>query len=111
MIKKSLSLLLCIVMIFSCFVCVAQAQDDRQKMEEIAKSVFYVSSTPVKNGSITFTINITANQKNIAGAALLVKYDSTVLAPVGCAPSKNTTSNTGTTNNFAGEFAHGVVAP
>ena len=109
MIKKSLSLLLCIVMIFSCFVCVAQAQDDRQKMEETVKSIFYVSSTPVKNSAITYTISITANQKNIAGAALLVKYDSTVLQPIGCAPAKNTTSNTGTTNNFEGEFVHGVV--
>ena len=109
MIKKSLSLLLCIVMIFSCFVCVAQAEGDRDKMEETVKSIFYVSSSPAQNGFITYTISITANQKNIAGAALLVRYDSTVLQPVGCGPVKSTSGDTGTTNNFVGEFIHGNV--
>ncbi len=113
MFKKVLSMLLCIVICISCFSVTA--------IETVAaynvKSLFAVTSSPVKDGLLHYTINITAQQKNIAGAVILVKFDSTVLKPVSkidsetayCSPAQTTNNNTGTTQNFEGTFVHGVT--
>lgn len=108
MFKKSLSLLLCIVIFLSCFMCTAQAVTDSET-DLIAKSLFSVTSSPVRNGYITYTISITANQNNVAGTVLLVEYDSSVIKPVNCSPATTTTTDKGTVNNFSGEFIHGVT--
>ncbi len=105
MFKKIFSLLLCIVMCISCFSVAAvetlAAAD--------AKSLFAITSSPVKDGLLHYTINITANQKNIAGAIILVQYDSTVLKPAYCSPAQTVNATSGTVQNFEGTFIHGVT--
>lgn len=108
MLKKGLSLLLCIVMLISCFgATIVQAHAGVVS----AKSLFIVDGTNVNNGKLNYTISITAQQKGIAGAILLIEYDSTVLAPVeeNCVPCVSTNATQGTVQNFAGEFLNGVT--
>ncbi len=105
MFKKALSLLLCVVMcmgIFTCMVVDASAVYN-------AKSIFAVTSTPVKDNLIKYTINITAEQKTVAGAVINVKFDSNVLKPINCAPAQTTTADSGTKQNFEGSYAYGVT--
>ncbi len=105
MFKRILSLLLCIIMFASCFSCItveaAAAYD--------ARSLFSVTSAPVKDNLLRYTINITSQQKGIAGIVLNVNYDSTVLKPVSCEPAKTTSPNVGTKDNFEGTYVHGVT--
>ncbi|MBR0535703.1 MAG: hypothetical protein IIX14_04925 [Clostridia bacterium] len=105
MFKKSLSMLLSIIILLSCFGSVVVSAADMAD----AKSLFAVTSSPVKNGLVTYTINVTANQSNIAGAVILVEYDSSVLKPLLCEPAKTTNATNGTTQNFEGTFLHGVT--
>ena len=69
MFKKVFSLLLCIVMCVTCFS--ATAIEVGAVYE--AKTLFAITSTPVKDGVLNYTINITANQMDIAGAIIYVK--------------------------------------
>lgn len=105
MFKKVLSMLLCIVICISCISVTA--------IETVAaynvKSIFAVTSAPVKDGLLHYTINITAQQKNIAGVVLLVQFDSTVLKPAYCSPAVTKNATSGTTQNFEGTFVHGVT--
>ena len=105
MFKKVLSMLLCIVICISCFSVTV--------IETVAaynvKSVFAVTSSPVKDGLLHYTINITAQQKNIAGVVLLVQFDSSVLKPAYCSPAVTKNATSGTTQNFEGTFVHGVT--
>ncbi len=107
MFKKVFSLLLCILMCITCFsataIEVAAVSD--------ARSLFAVTSSPVKNGTLKYTINVTAQQKNIAGVVLYVQYDSSVLKPIDdeCGPAETKNTSLGTVQNFEGTFIHGVT--
>jgi fibronectin type 3 domain-containing protein len=106
MVKKVLSLILCLTILLSCFSAVTVSASAAVVS---AKSLFTVSTTPVDNNKLTYKISVTANQKNIAGTILVVEYDSTVLKPVNCGPAKRTNSTEGTVQNFAGNFVYGVT--
>ncbi len=106
MIKKGLSLLLCFVMLVSCFgVTLVEAHAGVVS----AKTLFVVNGDAVKDGKLNYTISITAQQKGIAGAILVVEYDSSVLKPINCGPSMRSNSTEGTVQNFSGEFVYGVT--
>lgn len=106
MVKKVLSLILCLTMLLSCF---SAATVSASAAVVSAKSLFTVSTTPVDNNKLTYKISVTANQKNIAGTILVVEFDSTVLKPVNCGPATRTNATEGTVQNFAGNFIHGVA--
>ncbi len=106
MIKRVLSLILCLTMLLSCF---SAATISASAAVVSAKSLFTVSTSPVDNNKLTYKISVTANQKNIAGTIIVVEYDSTVLKPVNCGPAMRTNSTEGTVQNFEGNFIHGVT--
>ena len=106
MVKKVLSLILCLAMLLSCF---SAAMVSASAAVVSAKSLFTVSTSPVDNNKLTYKISVTANQKNIAGTIIVVEYDSTVLKPVNCGPAMRTNSTEGTVQNFEGNFVHGVT--
>ena len=106
MVKKVLSLILCLTILLSCF---SAATVSASAAVVSAKSLFTVSTTPVDDNKLTYKISVTANQKNIAGTILVVEYDSTVLKPVNCGPATRTNATEGTVQNFTGEFIHGVT--
>ena len=104
MLKRTLSMLLCAIMIFSCFSLTA--------IDTLAaynvKGIFTVQASPVKDGKISYTVNITANQKNIAGIVLYVDFDDAVLKPIKAEPA--TTKVSGSDEmNFRGSYYHGFV--
>ncbi len=100
MIKKILSLALCIVMILGvCAVPVSAVYN--------VKQLFTVQAQEVKDGKISYTVNVTSNQENIGGISIYVEYDSSVLAVSNAKPSTTTTTSTGETQNFKGNFVHG----
>ncbi len=104
MLKKALSMFLCIVICISCFSITgveAAAYD--------VKSIFAITSSPVKENTLRYTVNITAEQKDIAGTVIYIQYDSTVLEPVFCEPAVTSNATSGTTQNFEGTFIHGVT--
>ncbi len=106
MFKRTLSIFLSMLMLISCCGVTSMAADT----EYPANSLFAINSSPVKDGMLRYTINITAQQNNIAGAVILVEYDSNVLRPVlGCGPVTTETANSGTVKNFEGEYVHGVT--
>lgn len=107
MFKRTLSMLLSIVMLVCCFGGVTTMAADN---EYPANSIFAITTAPVKDNIIRYTINVTANQKGIAGAVLLVEYDSNVLKPIkNCGPAFTTTTSSVEINNFEGEFLHGAT--
>lgn len=106
MIKKLLSFILCITICLSCF---STAIVPASAAVVSAKSLFTVSTKPVDENTLKYSISITAGQNNIAGTILVVEFDSTVLKPVNCGPAKRTNSTEGTVQNFEGTFAHGVT--
>lgn len=106
MIKRVLSLVLCLAMLLSCFSAVGVSASAAVVS---AKSLFTVSTEPVDDNKLTYKISVTANQKNIAGIILNVEFDSTVLKPVNCKPATRTNSTEGTVQNFEGSFVHGVT--
>ena len=105
MFKKVFSLLLCIVMCVTCFSTTAIEVGAVYE----AKTLFAITSTPVKDGVLNYTINITANQMDIAGAIIYVAYDSTVLRPANSSPAQTTNATSGEVQNFEGTFIHGVT--
>lgn len=105
MFKRFFSMILCIVMCVTCF----SATAIEASAVYNAKSLFAITSSPVKDGLLHYTINVTAQQKNIAGAVILVEFDSTVLKPAYCSPAQTTNTSSGTTQNFEGQFVHGVT--
>lgn len=106
MFKRTLSMLLCIVMFVGCFGGVVSSAANN---EYPANSIFAITTAPVKDNLIRYTINMTANQKGVAGTVLLVEFDSNVLSPVGCGPAFTSTTSSGEINNFEGEFLHGIT--
>ena len=106
MIKKVLSLVLCLAICLSCF---SAATVSAAAAVVSAKSLFTVSTAPVDDNKLTYKISVTANQTNIAGVILVVEFDSTVLKPVNCAPARRTNSSEGTVQNFSGNFVYGVT--
>ncbi len=104
MLKRALSMLLCLVIVFSCFSLTA--------IDTLAaynvKGLFTVQASPVKDGKISYTINITAKQNNIAGIVLYVDFDNTVLNPIKAEPSKTVVSGVEQLN-FNGSYYHGFV--
>ena len=106
MVKKVLSLILCLAICLSCF---SAATLSVSAAVVSAKSLFTVTTSPVEDNKLTYKISVTANQKNIAGVILVVEFDSTVLEPVNCGPASRTNSTEGTVQNFNGNFVYGVT--
>ncbi len=100
MVKRILSFALCVIMIFGIGAVPVSAVYN-------VKQLFTVQANEVKNGKISYTVNVTANQSNIGGIAMYVEYDSSVLAISKAKPSTTTTTSTGETQNFKGNFVHG----
>ncbi len=105
MFKRTLSILLCVAITLCTFSCLTIGTSAANN----AKSIFAVTSSPVKNNLLRYTINITSQQKGIAGALLEVKFDSSVLKPVLCEPATTTTEGNGTQKNFEGNYAYGIT--
>ncbi len=107
MFKRVLSFILSTVMCFGCFSCITLAADASYN----AKNVFDVTSAPAKNNILRYTVNVTSQQKGIAGIVLEVDFDETVLKPVegACKPASTTTTGNGTKNNFEGLYAYGTT--
>ncbi len=103
MFKRILSLVLCFVICIGCFSCVTASA------VYSAKSIFAVTSAPVKDNLLRYTINVTSQQKGIAGIVLAVNFDSTVLKPILCEPATTTTEGNGTKKNFEGTYVHGIT--
>ncbi len=74
--KRVLSLLLCIVMCVSAFSATAVQTFAANK----AESIFTVDKTEFKNDTISYTLSLNANQTDITGFVLKVKFDSNVLS-------------------------------
>lgn len=104
MLKKSLSVFLCIVMCISFF---SMTVTDTLAAYDV-KTLFSVKGEPVEDNKLNYSISVTKDQKNIGGIILVVKYDSTVLKPGKCEPGKKTTTQSGTTQNFKGTYVYGV---
>ncbi len=104
MLKKAFSILLCIMACITCF----SVTSINTKAAYDARNLFAVTSKTVKDDLIKYTINIPAQQNGIAGAIVLVEYDSAVLKPVSCGPAKTINSKGKAVQNFEGTFLHGV---
>ena len=104
MLKKSISLVLCIVMCLSVFTMTAAPTLAAYNV----KTLFSVKGENIDGDLLTYTISITKEQKNIGGIILNVAFDSNVLKPVNCAPVESTTTEEGTNYNFKGTYAYGV---
>ncbi len=104
MLKKSLSLFLCVVMCISFFSMTAVESYAAYNV----KTLFSVKGEAINNDILTYTISVTKEQKNIGGIILNVEFDSTVLEPINCAPIERTTTEDGTVKNFEGTYAYGV---
>ncbi len=104
MLKKTISLVLCLVMCLSVFTMTAAPTLAAYNV----KTLFSVKGENIDGDLLTYTINITKEQTNIGGIILNVEFDSTVLEPVNCAPVESTTTEEGTNYNFKGTYAYGV---
>lgn len=104
MLKKSISLILCLVMCLSVITVTAVPTLAAYNV----KTIFSVKSENIDGDLLTYTISITKEQQNIGGIILNVDFDSSVLKPVNCAPIESTTTETGTNYNFRGTYAYGV---
>lgn len=105
MIKKSLSVLLCIIMIFSCFSVVVP----EVYATNGAKALFSVKGEPVAGNKLVYTISLTKDRKNVGGMIINVAFDSSVLKPTSnCAPVEKTTASEGTVKNLEGTYAYAV---
>ncbi len=104
MLKKSISLLLCLVMCLSVFTMTAVPTIAAYNV----KTLFSVKGENIDGDLLTYTISVTKEQKNIGGIILNVDFDSSVLKPVNCAPVEKTTTEDGTVRNFQGTYAYGV---
>lgn len=104
MLKKSISLVLCLVMCLSVFTMTAAPALAAYNV----KTLFSVKGENIDGDLLTYTISITKEQKNIGGIILNVDFDSSVLKPVNCGPVESTTTEDGTVNNFKGTYAYGV---
>ncbi len=103
MYKRILSLLLCVATVFSMLgtaVIETTAGD--------AKQLFTVQTKDVSDGKLSYTVNVTANRKNIGGISLYVEYDSSVLEVSSAKPSITKSTSTGETQNFKGNYVHGI---
>ena len=96
--KRVLSLFLCLVMCASVF----SATATTVYASGVTNSIFTVEKTDFENERITYTISLNANQKNVLGAILKFKFDSTVLEV------SSASGAVGTVNDF-GEFAANVT--
>lgn len=104
MLKKSISLILCLVMCLSIFTMTAVPAFAAYNV----KTLFSVKGENIDGDLLTYTVSITKEQKNIGGIILNVDFDSTVLEPVNCGPVEKTTTEDGTVKNFEGTYAYGV---
>ncbi|MBE6801915.1 MAG: hypothetical protein E7530_03400 [Ruminococcaceae bacterium] len=104
MLKKSISLILCLVMCLSVFTVTATPTLAAYNV----KTIFSVKGENIDGDLLTYTISITKEQQNIGGIILNVDFDSTVLEPVNCGPVESTSTEEGTVNNFKGTYAYGV---
>ncbi len=104
LLKRVLSLMLCVIMCFSVFNCaIVEAS-----AVGVADRIFSVKSEAIKNGQITYTVTLTGGVENFGGAVILIEYDNNVLAPAeeGFKPALR---NTGT-QVFEGIYEAGVSA-
>ncbi len=103
MFKRILSFVLCVIMVMGVFSIPVSAVYN-------VKQLFTVQATEVKDGKISYTVNVTAKQKNIGGISMYVEYDSSVLEISQAKPATATTTSTGETENFPGNYVHGIKA-
>lgn len=104
MLKKSLSVFLCIVMCISFF---SMSAVDTLAAYNV-KTLFSVKGEAIEDNKLNYSISVTKDQKGIGGIILVVEYDSSVLKPTNCAPAERTTAEEGTVKNFEGTYAYGV---
>ncbi len=104
MLKKTISLVLCLVMCLSVLTMTAAPTLAAYNV----KTLFSVKGENIDGDLLTYTISVTKEQKNIGGIILNVEFDSDVLKPVNCAPIESTTTEEGTNYNFRGTYAYGV---
>lgn len=104
MLKKALSMLMCVVMVISFFGMTA--------IETYAaysgKTLFTTQAQPVNDGKIKYTVSITSGQSGIAGAVIYVKFDNNVLRPSNFAPA-TTKVNGEDKKNFEGDYIYGIT--
>ncbi len=79
--KKSISIVLCLVMLFSIFSVCGAAVNTAD-----ANGAMYVESSGFESGKITYTVYLKKNL-NVTGAILRIKYDPAVLEPVKYLPA------------------------
>ena len=96
--KRVVSLLLCMVMCVSVF----SATVTSVYAASVTSDIFTVEESDFKNDRITYTISLKPNQKNISGAILKIKYDSSVLEV------SSSSGAVGSVNDY-GEFAANVT--
>lgn len=101
MIKKSISLFLCIVMCISFF---SMTVTDTLAAYDVQK-LFTVRSEAIQGDKLKYSISLTKGQQSIGGIILVVKFDNKVLKPIEgeCVPAKK-----GNVANFYGTFEKGV---
>lgn len=106
MIKKSLSLFLCIIMIFSCFGILTPEVYAANN----AKGLFSVKSEPVSAGKIVYTISLAKGLRNVGGFILNVNFDSNVLRPTnGCTTIKKANlMDDEVVDNLAGNYVYAL---
>ena len=101
--KRSISLVLCLVMLFSIFsVCgvVAGAAD--------ANDAMYIKSNGFVNDRITYTVYLKKNV-SLAGAVVFFEYDNTVLEPVSGGAAGTTDAYGDFIQTVPGDFVNGPV--
>ncbi|MGN0527323.1 MAG: fibronectin type III domain-containing protein [Acutalibacteraceae bacterium] len=98
--KKALSLFLSILICLSIFtgtVIPASAVGAADKF-------FSVTEGYVRDGKITYTVNVNGGVTGFGGAVLVVEFDNTVLEPTACTPAL---ANNGT-ENIKGTYYYGI---
>ncbi len=104
MVKKALSVFLCLIMCFSVFttsVVTVFAADN-------VANIFAVKSEAIAGDILSYRVSITKDQKNIAGIILNIEFDNTVLQVAECTPGTTKMPEGNTVENFKGTFVHGV---
>lgn len=104
MVKKALSVFLCLVMCFSVFSTTAATVYAAGNVA----SIFAVKSEAIDGDTLAYKVSVTKDQKNIAGIILNIEFDSNVLEVAECIPAETETAEGNSVKNFEGTFVHGV---
>lgn len=104
MVKKVLSVFLCLVMCLSVF----STSASTVLAAGSVGNIFAVKGEAIDGDFLSYRVSITKDQKNIAGIILNIEFDSTVLNVVECTPGTTKTAEGNSVKNFEGSFVHGV---